>query len=354
MSELSLYARQIMERCDILATHTIVEGQITRPYGTAALTAAREQIAAWMAEAGMSTRVDTIGNLIGRYEADPAMAEPKTFVIGGHFDSVVDAGRYDGIMGVLSGIAAVERLRDEGRRLPFAIEVLAVVEEEGNRFHTTFLGSSPLAGQWDPAWLDLADDDGVTLREAISASGGDPDAIGREAFEPARLLGFVEMHIEQGPVLEAEDLPVAVVSSITGSSRATMVVHGMAGHAGTVPMGLRRDALAASAEIVLAVEEAGRSEADLVATVGRMEVGPGAPNVIPGRVEMTLDLRHPDPAVQDRAIRAIRETVIAISERRGVRLEWIETPGCRPRWVRRLRARGTGRCRCSAGRGTMH
>ncbi len=327
MPEPSTYARRIMERCDILATHTTVEGQITRPYGSPALLSARDQIAAWMVDAGMSIRVDTIGNLIGRYEADPAAVDPKTFVIGGHFDSVVDAGRYDGILGVLSGIAAVERLRDEGARLPFAIEVLAVVEEEGNRFHTTFLGSSPLAGQWDPAWLGLADDDGVTLREVIVASGGDPDAIGRESLDPSGLLGFVEMHIEQGPVLEAEDLPVAAVSSITGSSRATMVVHGTAGHAGTVPMGLRRDALAASAEIVLAVEEIGRSEPDLVATVGRVEVGPGAPNVIPGRVEMTLDLRHPDPAVRDRAIGGIREAGFGIAERRGVRLEWIDAPG---------------------------
>lgn len=327
MPELSQYARRIMERCDILAAHTMVEGQITRPYGTPALLAARDRIAAWMTQAGMSTRVDTIGNLIGRYEASPVVANPKTFVIGGHFDSVVDAGRYDGTLGVLSGIAAVERLRDEGARLPFEVEVLAVVEEEGNRFHTTFLGSSPLAGQWDPAWLDLADDEGVTLREAISASGGDPDAIGRKAFDPARMLGFVEMHIEQGPVLESEDLPVAVVSSITGSSRATMVFHGTAGHAGTVPMALRRDALAASAEIVLTVEGIGRSEADLVATVGRVEVGPGAPNVIPGRVEMTLDLRHPDPAVRERAIDAIREAGQEIARRRGTRLEWIEAPG---------------------------
>jgi allantoate deiminase len=327
MPEQSPYARQIMERCDVLAGFTTVEGQITRPYGTTALAGARDQIAVWIADAGMSTRVDTVGNLIGRYEADPAIPEPKTFVIGGHFDSVVDAGRYDGILGVLSGIAAVARLRDTGVRLPFAIEVLAVVDEEGNRFHTSFLGSSPLAGQWDPAWLDLADDEGVTLREAISAWGGDPDAIGQESFDPATLLGFVEMHIEQGPVLEAEDLPVAVVSSITGSARATMVVHGMAGHVGTVPMGLRRDALAAAAEIVLAVEDTGRSEPDLVATVGRMEVGPGAPNVIPGRVEMTLDLRHSDPAVRERAIGAIREAGTAIAERRGVRLQWIDAPG---------------------------
>ena len=320
-------ARQIMERSDQLATYTMVAGQITRPYATVALWDARRQLTVWMEDAGMTTRVDTVGNLIGRYEADPVVGSPRTLLINGHFDSVVDAGRYDGTLGILTGIAAVQQLNDMGRRLPFAIEVLAIADEEGNRFHTSFLGSSPLAGRWDPAWLDLRDDEGLSLRDAISAEGGNPDAIAADAYVPESLLGFIEVHIEQGPVLEARNLPVAAVSSITGSTRATIVVDGMAGHAGTVPMNLRRDALAAASELVLAIEQTGGSEENLVATVGQVQVSPGASNVIPGRVEFTLDLRHADPAVRARAVGHLRSRVDAVSATRGVTIEWIEVPG---------------------------
>lgn len=320
-------ARQIMERSDLLASHTMVPGQVTRPYATPALWAAREQLAAWMEEAGLTTRVDTVGNLIGRYEADRTATSPKTLLINGHYDSVVDAGKYDGTLGVLTGIAVVQQLNESGTRLPFAIEVVAIADEEGNRFHTSFLGSSPLAGKWDAAWLDLTDDEGMSLREAISSTGNDPDAIAADAYDPASLLGFIEVHIEQGPVLEARNLPVAAVSSITGSSRATIVVEGMAGHAGTVPMNLRRDALAAAAELVLAVEQVGGSEESLVATVGQLQVSPGASNVIPGRVEFTLDLRHADPAVRERAVNHLRSRVDAVASTRGVTIDWIEAPG---------------------------
>ncbi len=305
----------------------MVEGQITRPYATPALWAAREQLAAWMAGAGLTTRVDTIGNLIGRYDADLSVESPKTLLINGHYDSVVDAGRYDGTLGILTGIAAVQNLNDTGVRLPFAVEVVAIADEEGNRFHTSFLGSSPLAGRWDPSWLDLRDDEGTSLREAIAAIGNDPDAIAADAYDPASLLGFIEVHIEQGPVLEAKNLPVAAVSSITGSTRATIVVEGMAGHAGTVPMNLRRDALAAAAELVLAIEQVGGTEENLVATVGQLQVSPGASNVIPGRAEFTLDLRHADPAVRERAVSHLRSRIDAVASTRGVTIEWIEAPG---------------------------
>lgn len=320
-------ARQIMERSDLLASHTMVPGQVTRPYATPALWAAREQLVAWMEEAGLTTRVDTVGNLIGRYEADGATTSPKILLINGHYDSVVDAGKYDGTLGILTGIAAVQQLHESGARLPFAIEVVAIADEEGNRFHTSFLGSSPLAGKWDASWLDLTDDEGMSLREAISSTGNDPDAIAADAYDPASLLGFIEVHIEQGPVLEARNLPVAAVSSITGSSRATIVVEGMAGHAGTVPMNLRRDALAAAAELVLAVEQVGGSEESLVATVGQLQVSPGASNVIPGRVEFTLDLRHADPAVREQAVNHLRSRVDAVASTRGVTIDWIEAPG---------------------------
>ena len=320
------YSRQIMERSDILATHSTDAGRITRPYATPALVSARSQLEQWMTEAGMTIRADNIGNLVGRFDAAPNAVGAKTFLIGGHFDSVVDAGRYDGALGVLSGIAAVQQLHDTGARLPFAIEVVAFADEEGNRFHTSFLGSSPVAGLWDPAWLTLEDDDGVTLEQAIREFGGDPHAIAQDAFDPDSLLGFIEVHIEQGPVLQDRGLPVAAVSSITGSDRATIVLHGMAGHAGTVPMTLRRDALAGAADLVLAIEQIGNATPDLVATVGKLDLAPGASNVIPGRVELTLDLRHPDPEMRSTAIGSVRERLQQIVERRELVPEWVDSP----------------------------
>ncbi len=321
------YAAEVMERCDILATFTTEPGRITRPYGTPALAEARDQIIAWMHGAGMTTRVDNIGNVFGRYDADPAVDDPKTFLIGGHHDSVVNAGRYDGTLGILTGIATVQALRDTGTRLPFAVEVVAFADEEGNRFHTSFLGSSPVAGRWDPTWLHLTDHDGVFLREAIATFGGDPDQVASDALDPESLLGFLEVHIEQGPVLQERNLPVGIVSSITGSARATIVLRGVAGHAGTVPMALRRDALAGAAALILEIEAVGRHTRDLVATVGTLDVVPGASNVIPGEVRFTLDLRHPDPDTRETAVATIRERAGAVSESRQLDLEWIDAPG---------------------------
>jgi len=326
MSTAHGHAATIMRRSDELAAFTTVAGEITRPYGTGALLDARDQLAAWMTEAGMSTRVDNVGNLFGRYEADTQATDPRTFLIGGHFDSVVDAGRYDGTLGILTGIAVVRHLHETGRRLPFAIEVAAFADEEGNRFHTSFLGSSPVAGLWDPAWLALEDDAGTPLEDAIRFMGGDPEAIGLDTIDPESVLGFIEVHIEQGPVLQDQNLPVAAVSSITGSLRATVEFTGMAGHAGTVPMALRRDALAGAAELVLAVERIGASERDLVATVGTLECSPGASNVIPGRVYMTLDLRHPEPGVREQAYAGVHAQAEEIAGRRALDLDWSDSP----------------------------
>ncbi len=320
------FAGQIMQRSDELAACTMVAGQITRPYGTTALLEARAQLEAWMLAAGMTTRTDNVGNLIGHYSGDAAVTDPKSFLIGGHFDSVVDAGRYDGTLGILTGIAVVDHLHQAGQRLPFAIEVIAFADEEGNRFHTSFLGSSPVAGLWDPAWLALEDDAGVSLEEGIRAMGGEPRAIATDEIDPATVLGFIEVHIEQGPVLQDRDLPVAAVSSITGSLRATIELAGVAGHAGTVPMTLRQDALAGAAELVLAVESIGGSETDLVATVGRLESSPGASNVIPGHAHLTLDLRHPESLVRERAFSQVRAQAEAIARRRGLAVEWTDSP----------------------------
>lgn len=321
-------ARLVMERCDILAGHSTEEGRITRPYGTPALNAAREEIDAWMRAAGMTTHVDAIGNLIGRYDAAAESAGgQQTFVLGGHVDSVRDAGRYDGPLGVLTAIAAIERLHAAGKRLPMALEVIAFAEEEGLRYGTTFLTSSPLGGTWDPAWLSRQDANGVSLEQAIRDAGGDPATVPDLARTGDSLLGFLEVHIEQGPILQEQGLPVAVVSGITGSARAEITFTGMAGHAGTVPMRSRRDALAAAAEFVLEVERAGLSRGNLVATVGQLAVEPGATNVIAGRTTLSLDLRHPDPDVRERTVGGLMDAANAIAGRRSVDVSWTDTGG---------------------------
>jgi hydantoinase/carbamoylase family amidase len=320
-------ARRLMDRCDELAAITEEPGMITRRYGTPLMRDAMTRVRGWMADAGMDVREDAIGNLIGTYAADPASGDPRRFVLGGHLDSVRDAGRYDGILGVLSGIAVVERLHAAGERLPFAVDVAAFIEEEGLRFHSSFIASRAYAGIPLGEQLGYVDEDGVSLADAIRAYGGDPDAIPAAAVNAADLLGFIEAHIEQGPVLEREDLPVGIVSSIVGSTRATVALTGMAGHAGTVPMTMRRDALAAAAEVVLAVEAVGRETPGLVATVGQLHVAPGASNVIPGSVEATLDLRHADAAIRERAYEPIRARGQQIAAARAVQIEWTTVAG---------------------------
>jgi len=251
-------AATIMRRCDELAACTSVEGEVTRLYGTSALRCALEKVAGWMEAAGMSVTLDNVGNLVGLYAGDEHVPHPRTFIIGGHLDSVINAGRYDGTLGVLSGLALVEGLAAQRKRLPFHIEVIACADEEGVRF-VSYLGSRTLAGSLLPEDVLLADEDGISLAETIRAFGGDPDRLSEDRRDPGDLLGFVEVHIEQGPVLERRDLPIGVVSAISGATRVLVQFHGIAGHAGTVPMSLRQDALTAAAEFILGVERiAGR------------------------------------------------------------------------------------------------
>ena len=319
-------ARRLMERCDELAAFSEEPGMITRRYGTAAMAGAMARVETWMAAARMDVRRDGIGNLIGVYPAAPESGESRRFVIGGHLDSVRDAGRYDGILGVLTGLAVVERLHAAGRRLPFAIELVAFAEEEGMRF-PSFIASRAYAGIPIDEQLGSVDDEGITLRDAIRAAGGDPDRIAGGEAVIGDLLGFIEVHIEQGPVLEREGLPVGVVPSIIGSTRGHFVVTGMAGHAGTVPMAMRRDALTAAAELILVIDQVGRETAGLVATVGQLAVAPGASNVIPGAVRATLDLRHADAVVRARAVEAILARAVEIAGRRGVEIAWTPVSG---------------------------
>jgi allantoate deiminase len=273
-----------------------------------------------MEEAGLAVHRDAAGNLIGRVGGTDPQA--GTLLIGSHLDSVSDAGAFDGPLGVLVAIAALARRRAAGRPLPFAVDVLGFSDEEGLRFGTAYLGSSAVAGTFDPALLELVGDDGISLRNALAAFGGDPDGLEGATRRGEPLLGYLEVHIEQGPVLDDLGAPVGVVEAIAGATRAELRFTGRAGHAGTVPMTARADAACAAAEFVLAVEAAGRATQGLVATVGRLEALPGAPNVVPGAAVVSLDVRHADDATRQAAVAALRGEAEAIAARRGVALRW--------------------------------
>ena len=273
----------------------------------------------------MTVSQDAIGNLIGFYQG----TGDKTLVLGSHLDTVRDAGRYDGILGVMVSIACVQWLHDRGERLPFSIEIAAFADEEGLRFGTTYLGSSVYVGAFEEERLDLQDQDGVTLREAVRGFGGDPDALEPRGRRGGELLGYCEGHIAQGPVLEEHDLPVGIVTAISGQSRVGLVFSGEAGHAGTVPMEGRQDALCAAAEFVLEVERAAGAEPGSVATVGEIVALPGAANVIPGRTELSLDVRHADDEVRERLRDYLKRRAEEIATSRGCDHEWLlrqETP----------------------------
>lgn len=309
-----------MSRCNELAIYSEEKERLTRRFATPALRAATQACAEWMSAAGMLVWRDRIGNLIGRYEADGPTA--KTLLLGSHLDTVCNAGRYDGPLGVLVALACVERLHATGKRLPFAIEIAAFADEEGARFHTAYLGSQVLAGRFDQRQLELTDDDGMTMADAIRAFGGDPHALASDARRGGDLIGYCEVHIEQGPVLESLDLPVGVVTAIAGQSRVSLRFAGVAGHAGTVPMSLRRDALAAAAEFVLAVEGFARDTPGLVATVGQLQVEAGASNVIPGSVALSLDVRHQNDSVRAHAVAQLQQQAAALAARRSIAVTW--------------------------------
>lgn len=308
----------VMDRCDLLANISEESGLIVRPFGSQAMRETNDLVSGWMCGAGMSVRRDVIGNLIGRYEG----TGDKTLVLGSHLDTVRDAGRYDGILGVMASITCVQQLHDQGERLPFAIEVVAFADEEGLRFGTTFLGSSVFAGAFDRKRLKLEDKNGITMEDAVRNFGGDPFALescGRDADD---LIGYFEVHIEQGPVLEELDLPVGVVTAIAGQSRVSASFTGKAGHAGTVPMESREDALCAAAELVLEVERAAKAETGSVGTVGEISALPGASNVVPGEAHVSLDLRHQDDETRVRLRDHLKARIREIAEVRGCEYEW--------------------------------
>jgi hydantoinase/carbamoylase family amidase len=312
-------ARRVLERTDALAGFSEEHGRLTRFYGTSALVEASRQVSAWMAEAGMEVRTDAVGNVIGRLEPDGDGIR-GTVVVGSHLDSVRDAGRYDGALGVLLGIEAADEMRTAG--LPFAFEVVSFADEEGARFGTAYLGSRAYIGRFDGSQLGCVDADGVTLEEAITAMGGDPAPVGSSRSAPADLLAFLEVHIEQGPILQERGLPVGIVTGITGQSGGSVVFTGAAGHAGTTPMHVRRDALAAAAAFVLEVERTGRERHGLVATVGRISNDPNLGNVIAGHTTVSFDVRSADDGAREAAVADLREATRAICAERGLDLGW--------------------------------
>jgi allantoate deiminase len=313
---------EIVARCRALAGVSEDDGRLTRRYATPAMARANALVASWMREAGMTARLDAAGNLVGRRPGTTVLA--GTLLMGSHLDTVRDAGAFDGPLGVVTAIALVQRLREEGVALPFALDVLGFADEEGLRFGTAYLGSRAVAGTFDAALLEVADDEGVTVAEALRAFGGDPAGAvaGAASRRGEHLLGYVEVHMEQGPVLEGRGAPVGVVTGIAGATRAEVRFTGLAGHAGTVPMALRRDCAPAVAELVLAAEALARETDGLLATVGQLSVAPGAPNVVAGAATAFLDVRHADDAVRAEAVAALHDRALAIAAARSLDVTW--------------------------------
>lgn len=310
---------EIMAMIDKLAQYSDSPDNLTCAYLSPAHRAVAEQLRDWMLAAGMTVDIDAVGNVVGRLPCGHAGA--KTFITGSHYDTVIDAGRYDGRLGIALAIVCALEFRQQGQRLPFDLEIIGFADEEGVRFKSTFLGSSAVAGCFDEALLDNVDAQGISMRDALRDAGFDPATIPALTRKREHLLGYAEVHIEQGPVLLNENRALGVVTAIAGSVRYAVTVTGMAGHAGTVPMHVRRDAAAAAAEMVLAVEKHCSGTPGLVGTVGKLGVPNGAVNVIPGKCEFTIDLRAGDDRLRDATSRRVLEEIESIAARRNVTTE---------------------------------
>jgi allantoate deiminase len=304
-----------MDECCRIAAMTEEPSRITRRFLTAPMHDVHAHLRSRMESMGMTVHVDAVGNLRGLWQ--PAGASGKRLMMGSHIDTVPDAGAYDGVLGVIMALEWVQIARE--LKSPLSIEVIAFSEEEGVRFGIPFIGSRTVAGRFDRVLLDCEDSDGISLAAAIRAFGLDPADIHDAALD-ASTIGFVEIHIEQGPVLEAEGLSLAVVTGILGQTRLTLEFTGHANHAGTTPMLLRHDALSAAAEWITQVESLARNSEGLVATVGKVIVKPNAANVVPGEVDVSLDLRHAHDASRIFSVEKLIETANAIAGRRGVAL----------------------------------
>ncbi len=360
-----MQGNQAWDCAELLGRHTdpghAERNELTVTYLTDAHRACARQITLWMIECGFDeAKIDAVGNVVGVFHGtDPTT---KRLLTGSHYDTVRNGGKYDGRLGIFVPMICVRELHQAGKRLPYGLEVVAFAEEEGQRYKATFLGSGALAGQFDPAWLDQLDACGITMREAMRLAGlpATLEAIRACKRNPAHYQGFVEVHIEQGPVLNALDLPLGVVTSINGSVRYLGEVTGMASHAGTTPMTTRRDAATAVAELALYLEKRGAAVPNLVATMGIMTVPNGSTNVVPGRCQFTLDIRATTNAVRDECANDVLAELARICERRGVSHSIEETmraaaapsaPEWQQRWERAVEATGLPVFRMPSGAG---
>lgn len=348
MAVLQKVGQDIMQWSERLAQHSepgwAEKGQLTVTYLTPAHLAVAAELKALMQEAGFDQiSVDAVGNVVGVYHGDTKTS--ATLLTGSHYDTVRNGGKYDGRLGILIPIAVVKSLSSQKRRLPYGIEVVGFSEEEGQRFRATFLAAGALTGSFDPEWLTQRDVDGISMAEAMKAAGlpGTLASIQTIKRDPKKYLGFVEVHIEQGPVLYEKAIPLGVVTSINAGVRATCKTIGLAGHAGTTPMSMRQDAMLAAAEISLMAEQRARADEDSVATVGQIQVPGGSINVIPGECVFTLDMRAPTDPQRDALVADIVKEAHAIAARRQVQFEYTEVmrasaapsdPAWQARWER--------------------
>ncbi len=316
-------AQQVMWRIDALAGISEEPDRLTRTFASAAMRRANDQVDVWMREAGMTVREDAIGNLIGLYRPTAPGEKPagrKLLLLGSHLDTVRNAGKFDGPLGVVLAIACVEKLERNNTPLPFDVGVIGFADEEGVRYQSAYLGSRVVAGAFNPADLECTDADGVSMAEAIRRFGGQPERLKQSRFDGRELLGYVEAHIEQGPVLEKNNLALGVVTAIAGQTRLKFTFAGKAGHAGTTPMHLRQDALCAASEFILAIESFARKRSGLVATVGQIQLDPNASNVIPGAAILTLDVRHQKDSVRCAAVACFEKLARGIAKRRDLKV----------------------------------
>jgi hydantoinase/carbamoylase family amidase len=317
------FGPQVLQWADRLAEWSEAPHALTCTYLTPAHRRVATELAHWMTAAGMTTETDAVGNVVARLRATDPNA--KTVILASHYDTVINAGKYDGRLGVLVALVVAEHLRKSRHTLPFDLEIIAFSEEEGVRFSAPYIGSSAIAGRFDQKLLERRDANGLRLDDVMRAAGLDPNAIPALARPSDKLRAYLEVHIEQGPVLLKHDIPVGVVTSIAGDVRYLVTLTGAAGHAGTVPMTMRHDAAAAAAEIILYVERRCAGAPTLVGTVGKLNVPDGAINVIPGRCDLSVDIRSGDDATRDAAIADILAEIGQISLRRQVTVDIKET-----------------------------
>jgi beta-ureidopropionase / N-carbamoyl-L-amino-acid hydrolase len=315
------FGSRIMMLADHLAQWSETSQGLTCTYFSPAHRAVAAAIAALMRDTGMETHIDSVGNVVGRYASnDPAA---KTIIIGSHYDTVINAGKYDGRLGILVALTVVDYFARAGKHLPFNLEVIAFSEEEGVRFSASYIGSSAVVGRLDSRILQLRDAKGISLADVLRQAGSDSDTVSTLARRSSDIAGYLEVHIEQGPILLDSNSPVGVVTAIAGNSRYTVTIAGEPGHAGTVPMSFRHDAAAAGAEIVQFVERR-CNRSGLVGTVGLLAVPEGAINVIPGRCELSMDIRSGQDAIRQSAVADILAEIDAIAQRRGVKITYTE------------------------------